>query len=129
MKHICDESKFVIVKEEGNLITYKCPECNKDIYCLGSIPVDYKELKKCKVYVQWSDSESPVIQINNLKKLIPNIKEINNIELLNMARKNINLDLGEMYLPEANELVKEAVKRHISLIIKVQSTQISDYKH
>ena len=40
MEHICDETKLVFVKQEGDLITYRCPECNKEIYSLVCIQVE-----------------------------------------------------------------------------------------
>lgn len=40
MTHICDETKLVFVKQEGDLITYRCPECNKEIYSMACIPID-----------------------------------------------------------------------------------------
>ena len=29
MEHVCDETKLVFVKQEGDLITYKWSECKK----------------------------------------------------------------------------------------------------
>lgn len=39
-KHICDEDKLVFIKQEGDLVTYKCPECNKEVHSLVCISVD-----------------------------------------------------------------------------------------
>ncbi len=40
MTHVCDETKLVFVKQEGDLITYRCPECNNEIYSMVCIPIE-----------------------------------------------------------------------------------------
>ena len=40
MEHVCDDTKLVFVKQEGDLITYRCPECNKETYSMVCIPIE-----------------------------------------------------------------------------------------
>ena len=40
MEHVCDETKLVFVKQEGDLVTYRCPECNKETYSMVCIPIE-----------------------------------------------------------------------------------------
>lgn len=119
MEHKCDEKKLILIKHVGTLDTYMCPICRKEFYELGSIVIpNDKPLQKCKIYMEWSSNISLVEQINELKNIVPDIKKMGNIELLKIAKKNEKLEIGEMYLNEAKELVKRAKTRNLIFIIE-----------
>lgn len=118
MKHKCDENNLLLLDTKGTLTTYICPICGKKFCELGSIIPIFKPIKKCKLFVKWSKEDSNVNQINNIKKIIPSINGKNNKHLLELAKKGVNLDIGEMYLSEAQELVETAKKQNVTLIIE-----------
>ena len=119
MKHICSENDLILIEQRGTLAIYQCTICGKKSYELGSIAVpDNVSLSRCKIYVQWSNKDSLINQIHNLKKIIPRLKSMDNKELLNIARNNKKLDLDEMYLNEANELINIAKMYNLNLILK-----------
>lgn len=119
MKHTCNENDLILMEQKGTLAIYQCPICGKKSYELGSIAIsDDILLSRCKLYVQWSKEDSLVNQIHNLKKLIPKLKSMDNKELLNIAKNNKKLDIGEMYLNEANELINTAKIYNLNLTLE-----------
>ena len=67
---------------------------------------------------EWSQENSVVKQIAILKKLVYDIKKLDNEELLNSARKNEKYFIGEMYLSDAEELAKIAKEKNLLLSIQ-----------
>lgn len=118
----CDDEKNLnIIQSQGTLLLYKCSKCGKEIWALGEIPISYDvSHPKCNVYIEWSQEKSIVLQINALKKLISSVKKIANKELIDLARKNEKWLIGEMYLSEAEELVKLAKEHCLVLSIEAK---------
>lgn len=122
MEHKCDENKLITIKEEGTLTIYKCPVCGKEICEIGTIPVYNGEpLSKCQIYIEWTDNMSLVSQIHILKKLVPNINNVSNNELLRSAKNGNRMKVGEMYLSEGRELVKKGRGEGILLFAEENS--------
>ena len=70
---------------------------------------------KCRVYVEWSREISIVSQISILKKLFPHIKKIGNLQLLRLAKMQEEWLIDEMYVSEAQELIRLAKAQKVVL--------------
>ena len=119
MKHICNENDFILIEQRGGLAVYQCPICAKKQYELGDVAIfDNTVLPMCKIYIKWSYEFSLAGQIHNLKKIVPALKNKRNQELLNMARNDGALEIGEMYFSEAKALLNAAKGYHLDLYLK-----------
>ncbi len=102
-----DSNNWILLEKIGVLECYRCKKCGEEFW----VHVDYMlvpqfPLVLCDVFVNWSREHSVVEQIICLKKIVPHIKQISNVDLLQIARKHDRWLLGEMYVAEAEELIK-----------------------
>lgn len=102
-----DDNNWILLEKIGCLERYRCKKCGEEL----EGHVDYMLFPEsrpvlCDVFVNWSREHSVVEQINCLKKIVPNIKQISNADLLQIARKYDRWLLGEMYVSEAKEIIK-----------------------
>ncbi|MBM6977594.1 hypothetical protein [Intestinimonas butyriciproducens] len=117
MEHICNREDMVLINQEGNLMTYQCTKCGKIVHELGSIAVPFAKLEMCRVYVKWHHTGSLSKQICGLKSLIPSIT-MSNQDLLNMARTDECLEIGEMSISEGKALQSKAKHYNLDLIVR-----------
>lgn len=121
-----DENNWLLVEDNGYLQLYKCRKCGEEIWVHGDFPVTSDNLPQiCKLYVEWSKEISLVSQINALKKIIPSVRKFTNSELLNIARASGKWIVDEMYVSEAEYLVKLA--REQNLILSIETGKIPDF--
>ncbi len=120
MEHSCNREQMILINRKGNLVTYQCPICGNTIHELQSIAVPFIKLKKCKVYVKWHHTCSVSKQICGLKSLIPGIT-MSNQDLLNMARSDEYLEIGEMSISEGEALQNKAKQYNLELVVKSEN--------
>lgn len=122
----CDDcNNWILLEKIGVLESYQCKKCGEKFWVhVDHMLVPQFPLVLCDVFVNWSREHSVVEQINCLKILIPDIKQISNADLLQIARKHDRWLIGEMYVAEAEELIKLSEKQgatfRISFIEKVE---------
>lgn len=101
-------------------MTYQCPECGRMVHELESVAVPFAKLEMCRVYVKWQRICPFSKQICGLKSLMPSIT-MSNQDLLNMARSDEYLGIGEMSLSEGKKMQSKAKQYHLELIIQTKN--------
>jgi len=113
MEHLCKDSDLTIIKQEGDLILYKCKVCNKEIEALVCMPLpkEYYDEEKAELIFEWSNDMTIQKQIIHLLKIFPTLKDTDRNKLLKQGKSNEALLIGEYYVSECDFLIEEGKKK------------------
>lgn len=127
MKKCCkDGNNWITIEDKGCLVLYKCKICGEENWIHVDYSLDYylgydtsQALpERCRIYVEWSREIGIVSQINILKNLFPHLRKVGNLKLLKLARTREKWLIDEMYVSEAEKLIKLAEAQKMVLSIE-----------